>query len=44
MGARMSNVLETGSAKVSLFAKWFAGVGLLIMTAIIAMNAIIPDA
>jgi len=34
----MSNVLETGSAKVSLFAKWFAGIGLLIMTAIIAMQ------
>jgi TRAP-type C4-dicarboxylate transport system permease small subunit len=32
----MSNPLSTASAKVSLFAKWFAGVGLLLMTAIIA--------
>lgn len=32
----MSNVLSTASGKVSLFAKWFAGVGLLLMTAIIA--------
>jgi len=32
----MSNVLSTASSKVSLFAKWFAGIGLLIMTAIIA--------
>lgn len=34
----MSNVLATTSRKVSLFAKWFAGVGLLVMTAIIAMQ------
>lgn len=34
----MSNVLSTASGKVSLFAKWFAGIGLLIMTAIIAMQ------
>lgn len=34
----MSNVLSTASCKVSLFAKWFAGIGLLIMTAIIAMQ------
>lgn len=32
----MSNPLSSASAGVSLFAKWFAGVGLLIMTAIIA--------
>jgi len=32
----MSNVLSAASVKVSLFAKWFAGVGLLLMTAIIA--------
>ncbi len=32
----MSNALTAASGKVSLFAKWFAGVGLLIMTAIIA--------
>lgn len=32
----MSNVFSSASAKVSIFAKWFAGVGLLIMTAIIA--------
>lgn len=34
----MSNVLSSASRKVSLFAKWFAGIGLLIMTAIIAMQ------
>lgn len=34
----MSNVLTTASSKVSLFAKWFAGIGLLIMTAIIAVQ------
>ena len=34
----MSNVLSTASGKVSLFAKWFAGIGLLIMTAIIAVQ------
>ncbi|MFK7956904.1 MAG: TRAP transporter small permease [Lysobacterales bacterium] len=34
----MSNVLTNTSGKVSLFAKWFAGVGLLIMTGIIAMQ------
>lgn len=32
----MSSLLSTASAKVSLFAKWFSGVGLLLMTAIIA--------
>lgn len=32
----MSNSLSALSGKVSLFAKWFAGVGLLVMTAIIA--------
>ena len=32
----MSNFFGTASVKVSLFAKWFAGVGLLLMTAIIA--------
>ena len=30
--------MSVASGKVSLFAKWFAGVGLLIMTAIIAMQ------
>ena len=34
----MSNALRAASGKVSLFAKWFAGIGLLIMTAIIAMQ------
>ena len=34
----MSNALSTASRKVSLFAKWFAGIGLLIMTAIIAIQ------
>lgn len=34
----MSNVLSTASGKVSQFARWFAGIGLLIMTAIIAMQ------
>lgn len=34
----MSNFLRATSGKVSLFAKWFAGIGLLIMTAIIAMQ------
>ncbi len=32
----MSNLLSTASARVSLFAKWFSGVGLLLMTIIIA--------
>lgn len=32
----MSNALSTASGKISLFAKWFAGIGLLVMTAIIA--------
>lgn len=32
----MSNALSTASGKVSVFAKWFAGIGLLLMTAIIA--------
>ena len=34
----MSSPLSTASGKVSLFAKWFAGIGLLIMTAIIAVQ------
>lgn len=34
----MSNILSTASGKVSLFAKWFASIGLLIMTAIIALQ------
>ena len=34
----MSKVLATASSKVSLFAKWFAGIGLLIMTAIIGVQ------
>ncbi len=34
----MSNALKDASQKVSLFSKWFAGAGLLIMTAIIAMQ------
>ena len=34
----MSNALKNASGKVSIFAKWFAGIGLLIMTAIIAMQ------
>ncbi len=34
----MSNVLSTASGKISVFAKWFAGVGLLIMTAIIGLQ------
>jgi TRAP-type C4-dicarboxylate transport system permease small subunit len=34
----MSSPLATASAKVSLFAKWFASVGLIVMTAIIAMQ------
>lgn len=32
----MSSLFSTTSSKVSLFAKWFAGIGLLLMTAIIA--------
>lgn len=32
----MGNALSTASGKISLFAKWFAGIGLLVMTAIIA--------
>lgn len=32
----MSNALAAASGKVSVFAKWFAGIGLLLMTAIIA--------
>lgn len=32
----MSNLFSTASEKISLFAKWFAGIGLLLMTAIIA--------
>jgi TRAP-type C4-dicarboxylate transport system permease small subunit len=32
----MSNPLSAASGKVSLFAKWFAGMGLLVMTAIIS--------
>lgn len=32
----MSSLLSTASGKVSLFSKWFAGIGLLLMTAIIA--------
>ncbi len=32
----MSNLLSSTSRRVSLFSKWFAGLGLLIMTAIIA--------
>jgi len=34
----MSNPLTAASGKVSLFAKWFASIGLWIMTAIIAMQ------
>ncbi|MEM9401326.1 MAG: TRAP transporter small permease [Pseudomonadota bacterium] len=34
----MNNPMEGASEKVSLFAKWFAGVGLVVMTAIIAMQ------
>ena len=34
----MNNSLSTVSGKVSIFAKWFASIGLLIMTAIIAMQ------
>ena len=34
----MSSALSNASSKVSLFAKWFAGVGLLVMTAIIAVQ------
>lgn len=34
----MNSALAKASGKVSLFAKWFAGVGLLVMTAIIAMQ------
>ena len=34
----MSNPFEEASKSVSLFAKWFAGLGLLVMTAIIAMQ------
>ena len=34
----MSSVWKTASGKVSIFAKWFAGIGLLVMTAIIAMQ------
>ncbi len=32
----MSSVLSAASARISLFTKWFAGIGLLLMTAIIA--------
>ena len=32
----MSNPLSAASGKVSIFAKWFAGIGLLVMTAIIS--------
>ena len=34
----MSNAISDASEKVSVFAKWFSGLGLLIMTAIIAMQ------
>ena len=34
----MNNVLSTTSARVSLLAKWFASIGLLVMTAIIGMQ------
>ena len=34
----VSEVLSGASRKVSLFAKWFSGIGLLIMTAIISMQ------
>ncbi len=34
----MSNMLGKLSGNLSLFAKWFAGIGLLIMTAIIALQ------
>ncbi|MEM9532563.1 MAG: TRAP transporter small permease [Pseudomonadota bacterium] len=34
----MSNALKAASGKVSVFAKWFAGIGLLIMTGIIALQ------
>lgn len=34
----MSKFLKSASRSVSLFAKWFAGIGLLVMTAIIAMQ------
>ena len=34
----MSDVLSAASGKVSLFARWFASIGLLVMTAIIAMQ------
>ena len=34
----MSSALAAASGKVSLFAKWFAAVGLIVMTAIIAMQ------
>lgn len=36
--AKIANQLAVASGKVSLFAKWFAGIGLLVMTAIIAMQ------
>ena len=36
--AKMGSKLAAASGKVSLFAKWFAGIGLLVMTAIIAMQ------
>ncbi len=34
----MSNAFDTTSRSVSLFAKWFAGIGLLIMTAIVGVQ------
>ena len=34
----MNNSLSKASGKVSIFAKWFSSIGLLIMTAIIAMQ------
>lgn len=34
----MSNPLSAASSSLSLFAKWFAGIGLLLMTAIIAIQ------
>ena len=34
----MSNVLSRSSGQISLFAKWFAGIGLLIMTGIVGLQ------
>lgn len=34
----MSNIFSRTSSKVSLFTKWFAGIGLLLMTAIIGLQ------